>query len=235
MRQGAIRSTILRYVLKGNYAFGDQLPTIQEISRDLDVSIPKVRESLEVGRALGLIDVKPGRGMRVSPSYRFAPAVSLSALFAIAQDSQHFEQFRQMRNALEVQFWGQAVAQLQSADVDHLHTVIDAAQKKLAHLPIQVPAAEHRDFHLTIFSRLGNPFVTGVLEAYWEAYGAFGLNLYVSLDYHQHVWDYHRRIAEAIADEDFDQGRHLLVEHMNLLSHRIRTESAEPRPPLFYD
>ena len=39
------------------------------------------------------------------------------------------------------------------------------AWDKLRRTPIQVPHEEHRNLHLLIYSRLENPFVTGILEA----------------------------------------------------------------------
>ncbi len=40
-------------------------------------------------------------------------------------------------------------------------------------------------FHLTIFKHLENPFVLGLLEAYWDAYEAVELNRYADYRYHQ--------------------------------------------------
>ncbi len=221
MRLPSLRSSLLRYIIENGYKPGNQLPTIQAISRSLNVSTAKMREELEIARALGLVEVKPGRGMRVL-EYRFEPLVTLSALYAIGQDGSHFEQLRQTRNALEVAFWDQAVARLTPADLKALRGLIAAAQKQLASQPIQVPAAEHRLFHLTIFAHVDNPFVTGVMEAFWEVYEAFGLNLYFELEYHRKVWKYHAQIVDAIEAGDVAKSRSLMVDHMNLLQSRER-------------
>ena len=52
--------------------------------------------------------------------------------------------------------------------------LIERALEKLRGTPVQVPHEEHRKLHLMIYSRLDNPFVTGILEAYWDAYEAVG-------------------------------------------------------------
>ena len=84
-----------------------------------------------------------------------------------------------------------------------------------------------------LFSRLDNPFVQGVLEAFWQAYEAFGLNHYYDLNYHHSVWNYHERILDAIQSGDFDASRRMLVEHMNLLQQRptngVAVRINEPR------
>jgi hypothetical protein len=71
-----------------------------------------------------------------------------------------------------------------------------------------------------IFGRLENTFVLGLLEAYWEAYEAVGLNLFADYDYLQHVWTYHQRMVEAICIADFQAGYEALIAHKDLLFHR---------------
>ncbi len=103
-----------------------------------------------------------------------------------------------------------------------MHNLIDRAEEKLKGNPIQIPHAEHRELHLSIYRRLNNPFVIGILEAYWEAYEAVGLNLYADLTYLQTVWAYHRRMVEAISTGNASEGYHALVEHTDLLMQRSR-------------
>ena len=219
MRVPALQSDILRFIVENGYQPGDSLPTIQEISQVLGVSVAKTRESLEIARALGVVDIKPGRGTRVE-NFAFGPVVTLSALYAIGQDGANFARLREVRNALEIQFWEDATGLLLPEDIAHLRELLTAADHLLERQPVQVPAQEHRAFHITIFSRLDNPFVQGMLESFWAAYEAFGLNLYQDLSYHRTVWEYHARIVGAIEAEDVDRGRQLLVEHMNLLQNR---------------
>ncbi len=223
MRLSGLNSEILRFIIENGFQPGDQLPTIQAISRTMDVSVSKMREALEVARALGALEIKPGRGTRVA-DYTFAPAVTLSALYAIGLDRENFEHLRLMRNAIEIQFWEQAVCNLTADDITALRGLIAAAFQQLEQQPIQVPVREHRQLHMTIFYKLDNPFVHGMLEAFWEAYEAFGLHLYYDISYHRTVWDYHARIIDAVAGGDIEASRCLLVEHMNLLDTRPRPE-----------
>ncbi len=97
------------------------------------------------------------------------------------------------------------------------------AWEKLNGQPIQIPHPEHRQLHLGIYRRLDNPFVLGLLEAYWEAYEAVGLNLYTDIDYLQEVWRYHEQMVQAICDGDFARGYAALLQHKDLLFHRPDT------------
>ena len=115
---------------------------------------------------------------------------------------------------------------LTDEDIEHLQELVEQAVSQLQKPRIRIPHLEHRELHLTIFSRLDNPFVTGLLEAYWDAYEAVELNTYADYAYLQKVWEYHRRIVNSLVTKEYDEGKRLLVEHTQLLSsHGISTES----------
>jgi len=220
-------SDLLRYIVTHNCQPGDRLPSLEELSGELKISIGKLREQLEVARSLGLVDVKPRTGIRLE-EYSFLPAVRFSLLYALASDPAQFQAFSALREHLEACFWHEAVALLTPDDQAHLRSLVREAWAKLNGQPIQIPHAEHRDLHLTIFRRLENPFVKGLLEAYWEAYEAVGLSVYSDYQYLRDVWTYHEQIVEAIIAEDWDQGYRLLVEHTSLL--KYRETAAAPLP-----
>ena len=212
-------SDFLRYIVEHGFKTGDQLPTTEKLSEELGVSIGKLREQLEVARSLGLVEVKPRTGIRLA-EYDFRPAVRFSLMYALAAGRADFEAFGVLRSHLEAAFWREAVARLTPADHVHLQTLIEKARAKLNGRPVQIPHAEHRELHLTIFSRLQNPFVTGLLEAYWDAYEAVGLSMYSDYAYLQEVWDYHARIVAALAAGEVDLGHRLLIQHTQLLRYR---------------
>ena len=85
----------------------------------------------------------------------------------------------------------------------------------------RIPHQEHRQLHVGMFRRLENPFVIGLLEAYWEAYEAVELNVFSDYNYLERVWDFHARIVECICADQLDAGLALLVEHAQLLRDRV--------------
>ncbi len=70
---------------------------------------------------------------------------------------------------------------------------------------MQIPHEEHKQLHLTIFGRLENPFVSGILEAYWEAYESIGLNVFTDYAYLREVWGYHQRMVDSICSGDLEK------------------------------
>ena len=213
-------SEFLKYLASHQEA-EDGLPTLNELSQELGVSVASLREQLEVARALGLVDVKPGRGKTRRRNFSFTPAIRQSLGYALALNDEYFRKYSDLRNHVEDAFWFEAVEKLSPNDKEELRNLITRAQEKLNRSPIQVPHEEHRALHLLIYSRLDNPFVSGVLEAYWDAYEAVGLNVFAGgYEYLQEVWQYHQSMVESICNGNYKAGHEALVAHTDLLYHR---------------
>ena len=196
------------------------LPPLKDLSEELGISVASLREQLEVARALGLVEVRPRLGMK-RRDYSFTPAVRQSLQYALALNDDNFRKYSELRNHVEAAFWYEAVAKLTEEDKQELRSLVKRAMEKLTRESIQVPHEEHRSLHLLIFSRLDNPFVTGILEAYWDAYESVGMNVFVGdLHYLLQVWDYHNQIVNSICNADYKSGYEALVAHTDLLYQR---------------
>jgi DNA-binding FadR family transcriptional regulator len=212
-------SEFLRYLASHPEA-ENSLPTLNELSRELGISVAGLREQLEVARALGLVEVRPRTGTR-RLAYSFAPAVKQSLAYALTLNQTHFNKYSELRIHIETAYWDEAVALLTEDDKRELQNIITLAFEKLHGNPIQVPNEEHRRLHLLIYSRLNNPFVTGLLEAYWEAYESIGLNMYAGgMDYLEKVWGYHKTMVQSICNGNYAAGHKALVTHIDLFAHR---------------
>jgi DNA-binding FadR family transcriptional regulator len=218
-------SDLLNYIIHRGYKPGDKLPSIQALTSEshLDMSSSKIREQLEVVRALGLVEVRSKRGTLLK-EYTFTPAVRLSALYALAC-GESFEQFASLRNHIEAAYWNEACALLTEDDLATMQQCINTAHDKLNSPPIHIPNKEHRIFHLTVFKHLENPFVIGILEAYWDLYEEVGANRYMDYTYLKQVWDYHARILSLIRESRFDDAQQAFVEHTRLLRYEPKKES----------
>lgn len=233
MSRNLLNSDFLRYLASLNLdeRTGDRIPSLNDLSSDLGVSVARLREQLEVARALGFVEVRPRTGIRRLP-YSFLPAVRQSISYAIEMDRANFDTFSDLRNHIEASYWIEAVEQLEPGDLVVLQELISKAWDKLRNPQVQIPHTEHRKLHLGIFRRLENTFVLGILEAYWEAYEGVGLNLYADYDYLQQVWQYHQNMVEAICAGDYEAGYEALVDHKDLLYHHPVARLMERDPQI---
>ena len=209
----------LQYLVEQSVEWGkvsDSVPSLKELSRQYGVSITSLREQLSVARAFGFVEARPHVGIRRLP-YSFTPAIQTSLSYAIALDRRYFDYFSDLRRHIEANYWFEAVSRLTDEDKDELQKLVNRAWEKLEGNPIRRPHIEHRELHIIIYGRLENPFVSGILEAYWDAYEKVGLSRYTDLEYLKNVWRYHKEIVGAICSGDFDGGYQLLLEHMELI------------------
>ena len=222
-----LESDLLQYLADHGNQHGERLPPITDLAEEIGISTGKLREQLEVARAMGLVEVRPKTGIRTL-EYEFAPMLEANLLFALCKDASLFDQFGVLRNHVEAAFWYQAVEALKPEDKQRLRQLIDQAWEKLRGQPVQIPHEEHRELHLTVFSRLENVFVQGLLETYWTGYEAVGLNMYADYAYLQRVWDYHEDMVDAIIEGDYERGYQALVEHTGLIEDRPEISGFQP-------
>lgn len=212
------QSEFMRYLAAHPQA-EEKFPALTSLSEELSVSVASLREQLEVARALGLVEVKPRTGIRRLP-YTFLPAVRRSLDYAMALEENNFQLFADLRKHVESAYWHEAVAKLTEDDKTRLQGLMEKAWAKLDGKPVQIPHDEHKQLHLIIFCRLENPFVSGILEAYWEAYEAIGLNVFTDYNYLREVWGYHQKMVDSICSGNHELGYQALTEHTDLLDHR---------------
>jgi DNA-binding FadR family transcriptional regulator len=216
VRLDKLDSAFLKYLIEHHIHPGDRLPALTEIGDAMGVSVGKLREQLAVARGMGVVSVRPRLGIQ-REQFDFAESVLPAALFGLATGEASFAQLSRLRQAIEISFWDDAVVLLTADDKALLTRLVADAWAKLRGDPIHIPNGEHRLLHLTIFGRLDNPFVRGLLLAYWDAYDASALTRFMRYQYWVDVWTYHERIVDALRADDLACGRRLLEEHFALL------------------
>lgn len=209
-------SDILQYIVDKKLVAGDRLPSLTELSDELDISVSKLREQLEVARCLEIVGVKPGAGTQIN-EFDFAATMRIGLSYSVASSRRNFEAYTALRNGTVAAFWVEAVSQLTSKDLAEIRSLLISARAKLHGEHIEIPHPEHRAFHLALLKWLDNPFVTGIEEAYWMVYEAVELNRLVDYQYLVTVWDHHEQMVDHIEDRKFEASRDIFVKHTQLL------------------
>ena len=223
-------NAILHYIVeKGASDAGHpkeiKLAPMDELADEMGVSRGKVREELLAAQAFGVVEMRPGDGTYVRPFDFYTPARTL-VLYAISRDRANFDRLYELRQNLEVSFWDAAVSKLTNEDVRELRDTIERAERRLGGTPVEIPHAEHREFHMGLFKRLDNEFVRGLLRSYWDAYEAVGLHRYFEYQYYARMWSSHKAMVDAVADGRIGEGRKIVAGHFTLLQTRLESAPA---------
>jgi DNA-binding FadR family transcriptional regulator len=229
MQHESYSSEVLQYIVHEHLQTEpgeelNKLPAMGDLAKALRVSRGKLREELIAAQAFGIVEMRPGDGTYVRPFDFYAPIRTL-VLYGIAGDKRSFDKYYRLRAQVEICFWNEAVRALTEADIARLYQILEQAEARLSSPPVEIPHEEHRALHLAFFARLDNPFVFGLIAAYWDAYEAVGLHRYYDLSYFTRMWDWHREIVDAIAAGEYDQSREILIKHFTLLEDRLSGKS----------
>ena len=224
MLQGILPYSILQYIVDEELVSHNgepvKLPPMEELAENLGVSRGKLREELVAAEAYGVVDMRPGDGTYVCP-FDFYTAIRTLALYGTACDWSNFDYFHKLRIQLEIGFWEEAVINLTDPDKQDLRQILERAERKLNTSPVEIPHREHRELHLTLFRRLPNLFVKGLLQAYWDTYEAVGLHRYYDYSYYEKIWACHKKMVEAIETGALDEAKEAMTEHFVLLENRL--------------
>lgn len=196
-----------------------RIPPLNELSKQLGISVATLREQLEEARSLGIVDVKPKAGIKKLP-YDFSAAIKPGLFYAVESDCFSYQQFADLRKHLEAAYFVEAAQSLPIPEIERLDELVKLAQAKIKDPPGKVPAEEHREFHMLIYKNLNNQYLNGVLDTFWQIYHLSGLEVYPDQKYIDRVWQYHARIVEQVKAKNYSQALVLLVEHMDLVNQR---------------
>jgi DNA-binding FadR family transcriptional regulator len=213
-------STFMQYLASIPAETAIRLPPLSELSGQLGLSVASLREQMEVARMMGLIEVHPRTGIQ-KRAYSFTDTVMVSLMYAIASGEDAFQAFSDFRKHVEAAYWKEAASQMSEEDLAGLTRLVTKATAKLHSQPPQNPLEEHKEFHMCMYRKIQNPYVQGVLEAYWIMYEVTGMAIYTDMPYLEQVWKYHQGMVEALQSGEIDRGYRLFMEHVDLITKRV--------------
>lgn len=156
---------IRAYILQNNLQPGDLLPTEQSLADRLGVSRNVLREAIKSMELLGMVSAQPGRGtilMKFSLDFVFQ-----NVIFAAAGEEDHaITEMLDIRKRLELGYMRKAFASLNAEDILRIRSILEAIKEQWKlHRFFH---ADDKDFHIAIFSKVGNQTLITMMEAIWD-------------------------------------------------------------------
>ena len=156
---------IRAYILQNNLQPGDLLPTEQALVDMLGVSRNVLREAIKSMELLGMVSAQPGRGTMLKQfnlDYVFQ-----NVIFAAAGEEENaISEMLDIRKRLELAYARQAFETLQQEDIIRLRTILESIKKQWEEH--RFFHADDREFHMALFSRIGNQTLMNMMAAIWD-------------------------------------------------------------------
>jgi GntR family transcriptional repressor for pyruvate dehydrogenase complex len=142
-------------ILRGGLKPGDRLPSQRELSQQLGVSRPSLREAMSVLETMGLITIRVGSGAYVAspesraPLWRFSDRCSPRDVY-------------EARYGLESYAAKLAARTADAAGIARLTVCVENMRRALHHHDIVGMATADAQFHDLLFELCGNPVLAGM-------------------------------------------------------------------------
>ncbi|MGV3649854.1 MAG: FadR/GntR family transcriptional regulator [Devosia sp.] len=200
---------IIDLVRAQGIAQGERIPGETDLSAELGVSRPAIREALMSLEAVGMLVSRKGSG-RVLQRMDFGAVLRRVASLAPLDDRRMLE-LLSIRQLLEVGFLPEAVSRMSPEALARLGAVTAEIEAKASRG--EYFAEEDQDFHLTMHSGLDNEVLNGILSLFWSSYRRIDPERMAHSQRLDETAAHHRRIFDAIRAGDVRRAQHHLDRH----------------------
>jgi len=224
----AIVSQIETLILNGILRDGSRLPSERDLSEQMNVSRPKVREALKRLEESQLIQSRHGEGTFIAPLVGAAMSPALIALYARHQDA--FVSYLEFRSAQEGFAAGLAATRATRSDKEILARVMDRLQA--AHDAQDIEASQDADirFHSAIIDASHNSLLVHTMAS---IYALTRQNLFYNRSFlrsidgtGEQLHAQHREIFEAIHFGDPDRATAAAQDHISFVQRSYLEEQS---------
>ena len=212
--RGSLEERIVDLIHDRKLAPGEPLPTEPQLVSLLGASRNSVREAIRALQALGIVEIRHGRGTFVgeAPLEVFTPSLS----FRIRSGHGGVSALRdlvEVRELLEVGLIAEVARTISPARL----SALDALVRRMG----DDPEAD-RAFHALLSESHGNQLVLQLIQLFWDVYHSVESELPRPADRAAEVEARHDRIVEALRARDPRAAQEAMRRHFTEVKDRIR-------------
>lgn len=207
-----ISDQLRKLIVEGEFAVGSRLPSERELSVQLGVSRPSLREALIALEVEGYIEVRMGSGI-----YVCAPSMQRELRHDLSGEEGPLELLR-AREMIEGEV---AYAAVQHGSKQQIAAVEEAYALMIAHTEAGIdPLEADRLFHIRLAEATGNSVLVGLVTQLFDArLGPLFERLHSHFD-GTRVWqeaiEEHGLIMQALRERNPEQARAAMRRHMDI-------------------
>lgn len=163
----ATYETLLSNIRSGVWKSGDKLPSEAELCEQLGVSRITVRSAIQKLQALGLIEVKHGKGSFITTPEEIYDMSNFEQVLDLGE--KEFNEINALREAIEIQSVKLIMAQ-EEVNLDAVGAAYFAMKRALAERDYQEYTRQDYLFHVSIILAAGNDIFTQIITIFKNEY-----------------------------------------------------------------
>jgi GntR family transcriptional repressor for pyruvate dehydrogenase complex len=204
--------------LKPILTAGTRLPSERELSKQLRVSRPSLREALRTLAHMGVVDTRHGSGTHVAATGTDVLKKPLDFLFMLDQPS--IADLHDTRTLLEVHLAACAAERRTDADLQAIDEALQQMKKKLSR-PSDVTDPDLR-FHQAIAAASHNRLLERLMNCLRDAISVLMEAAWPGQPDMQASYEMHVKVATAIRKGDVKAARRAMERHMGEMTKELR-------------
>jgi GntR family transcriptional regulator, transcriptional repressor for pyruvate dehydrogenase complex len=208
-----IINQLISMIADGKLKAGDTLPAERELAAKLNVSRPSLREAIRVMEIIGLVEIRPGYGSRVSDLNILPFLRTIFTLFSRQENL--FRELFDLRILLEEKSAFLAAKANRDDKAVLLGPCIKSMRVAAENADINQMGVSDVTFHKALFELSGNSVLTlagGAVNSVLEMLTNF-TNIYDSRN-HKLLFEEHNAIFEAVLAGDTDAALSHMKHHL---------------------
>lgn len=208
-----VTQALMESIASGRLMPGDELPAERELGNQFGVSRTIIREAVRSLQAKGLIEVRSGRGARISavPASQITETIRLFLQGAQAQDLLDAEKISEVRTTLEVRMVELACERATDADLERLQRAVEAMD---ADEDVEQASEHDVAFHRLIALATYNALFVLLLDSIGDILMEIRRRSLAVEGRKDRAVEEHRRIADALLARDVAAARQAMVDHL---------------------
>ena len=209
--------SLTAYISDAGLLLGDRLPSERELSVDLGVSRPVLREALKHLSALGIVEAKTGSGTYVR---RLVSPSDHHVVMQLENERLSLLRLLQLRRALESEAAALTALTASEDEIAELERLVDELEQ--AHAQQGKASKEDKAFHLALYRTSGNPLFEQVIAPIWDTMERLKLRPSQGVDIE--TLGHHRETVTCIRNRDADGARRTIQKLITLVEEDLSQE-----------
>lgn len=208
-----IVKNLTELVTSGKLAVGDKMPTEKEIGDRLNVGRSSVREALRVLKALGYVELIPGRGAFVAKTSE-DDRTSIADWFAENETKIH--EFMEIRLSIETLAVKLAIANGKPADFEELEKINRNFQEAIEQYNVVQLVSLDELFHKAIVDATHNKLLIEMYKTVTESFVDYRSKAFSVKENAIHALEPHNNIIRALQARDTVLAMEEIARHIQI-------------------